>query len=81
MRRIFIIGMGAGDPEYLTVQAINAQARAKNPDMVAMVMRHTPLNRAGKPEDIAGPAVFLASDLSSYVTGSIIMADGGFRTV
>ena len=38
-------------------------------------------NRAGKPEDIAGPAVFLASDMSAYVTGSIIMADGGFRTV
>jgi 3-oxoacyl-[acyl-carrier protein] reductase len=60
---------------------INAEARAKNPDMVASVMRHTPLNRAGQPEDIAGPAVFLASDLSSYVTGSIIMADGGFRTL
>ncbi|MBX3500533.1 MAG: SDR family oxidoreductase [Alphaproteobacteria bacterium] len=60
---------------------INAEARAKNPDMVAMVMRHTPLNRAGKPEDIAGPAVFLASDMSAYVTGCIIMADGGFRTV
>jgi NAD(P)-dependent dehydrogenase (short-subunit alcohol dehydrogenase family) len=60
---------------------INAEARARNPDMVAMVMRHTPLNRPGKPEDIEGPAVFLASDLSAYVTGSIIMADGGFRTV
>ncbi len=60
---------------------INAEARAKNPDMVANVMKHTPLNRAGKPEDIAGPAVFLASDLSAYVTGCIVMADGGFRTV
>jgi len=60
---------------------INADARAKNPDMVANVLRHTPLNRAGKPEDIAGPAVFLASDLSAYVTGCIVMADGGFRTV
>ncbi len=60
---------------------INADARAKNPDMIANVLRHTPLNRAGKPEDIAGPAVFLASDLSSYVTGCIVMADGGFRTV
>jgi len=60
---------------------INAEARARNPDMVAMVMRHTPLNRAGKPEDIAGPAVFLASDMAAYVTGCIIMADGGFRTV
>ena len=60
---------------------INAEARARNPDMIATVMRHTPLNRAGKPEDIAGPAVFLASDMSAYVTGGIIMADGGFRTV
>jgi NAD(P)-dependent dehydrogenase (short-subunit alcohol dehydrogenase family) len=46
---------------------INAEARAKNPDMVALVMQHTPLGRAGKPADIAGPAVF--------------MADGGFRTI
>lgn len=60
---------------------INAEARAKNPEMVAMVMRHTPLNRPGKPEDIAGPAVFLASDMSAYVTGCIVMVDGGFRTV
>ena len=60
---------------------INAEARAKNPDMVANAMRHTPLNRVGTPEDIAGPAVFLASDLAAYVTGHIIMADGGYRTV
>src|SRR5690348_10280594 len=60
---------------------INAEARAKNPDMIAKVMSHTPLGRAGKPADIAGPAVFLASDMSAYVTGCIIMADGGFRTV
>ena len=60
---------------------INAEARAKNPDMVANVMRHTPLGRAGQPADIAGPAVFLASDLSAYVTGAIVMADGGFRAI
>jgi NAD(P)-dependent dehydrogenase (short-subunit alcohol dehydrogenase family) len=60
---------------------INAEARAKNPDMVAKVMSHTPLGRPGKPADIAGPAVFLASDMAAYVTGCIIMADGGFRTV
>ena len=60
---------------------LNAEARANNPDMVASVMRHTPLGRPGKPDDVAGPAVFLASDMSAYVTGCIIMADGGFRTV
>ena len=46
-----------------------------------MVMDHTPLNRAGKPEDIVGPAVFLASDLSAYVTGGILMVDGGFLSI
>jgi NAD(P)-dependent dehydrogenase (short-subunit alcohol dehydrogenase family) len=60
---------------------INAEARANNPDMIAKVMGHTPLGRPGKPQDIAGPAVFLASDMSAYVTGCIVMADGGFRTV
>jgi 3-oxoacyl-[acyl-carrier protein] reductase len=60
---------------------LNAQARANNPDLVKTFMDHTPLGRPGKPEDIVGPAVFLASDLSAYVTGSIVMADGGYRTI
>jgi NAD(P)-dependent dehydrogenase (short-subunit alcohol dehydrogenase family) len=60
---------------------LNAQARANNPDLVRIFMEHTPLGRPGKPEDIVGPAIFLASDLSAYVTGSIVMADGGYRAI
>lgn len=60
---------------------LNKAAREANPDLLPTVMAHTPLGRAGKPEDIVGPAIFLASDLSSYVTGGIVMADGGFRSV
>jgi NAD(P)-dependent dehydrogenase (short-subunit alcohol dehydrogenase family) len=60
---------------------LNAQVRANNPELVRTFLDHTPLGRTGKPEDIVGPAVFLASDLSAYVTGSIIMVDGGYRTV
>jgi len=60
---------------------LNKTARDANPGMVKQVLDHTPLGRAGKPIDIAGPAIFLASDLSAYVTGGIIMADGGFRTI
>ena len=60
---------------------LNAQARANNPDLVRTFLEHTPLGRAGKPEDIVGPAIFLASDMAAYVTGTIVMADGGYRTV
>jgi len=60
---------------------LNASVRANDPALVKTFIDHTPLGRAGQPEDIVGPAIFLASDLSSYVTGSIVMADGGYRTI
>ena len=60
---------------------LNAQARANNPDLVKIFLDHTPLGRTGRPEDIVGPALFLASDLSAYVTGAIVMADGGYRVI
>jgi NAD(P)-dependent dehydrogenase (short-subunit alcohol dehydrogenase family) len=60
---------------------LNEKVRASNPDLAKVFIDHTPLGRAGKPEDIVGPAVFLASDLSAYVSGSIVMVDGGYRTI
>jgi len=60
---------------------LNERVRATNPELVNIFLDHTPLGRTGKPEDIVGPAIFLASDLSAYVTGSIVMADGGYRTI
>ena len=60
---------------------LNARVRANHPELVQIFMEHTPLGRAGKAEDIVGPAIFLASDLSAYVTGAIIMVDGGYRVI
>ncbi len=60
---------------------LNAQTRANNPDLIQILLDHTPLGRAGQPADIVGPAIFLASDLAGYVTGGIVMADGGYRTI
>lgn len=42
------------------------------------ILSRTPMNRWGKPEDLAGPAMFLASDDAKFVTGSIIPVDGGY---
>jgi NAD(P)-dependent dehydrogenase (short-subunit alcohol dehydrogenase family) len=41
------------------------------------VKQYIPLNRPGKPEEIAPVFLFLASDESSFMTGQIIIADGG----
>ena len=60
---------------------LNAAVRANSPELIRIFLDHTPLGRAGKPEDIVGPAIFLASDLSAYVTGAMLMADGGYRAI
>lgn len=39
-----------------------------------------PLKRSGKPEDVANACVFLASDLSNYITGQVLHVDGGMLT-
>jgi NAD(P)-dependent dehydrogenase (short-subunit alcohol dehydrogenase family) len=56
---------------------LNAAAR-QNPDYMSNFAQRIPLGRLGEPEDIAGPAVFLASDLARYVTGVTLPVDGGF---
>ena len=43
-----------------------------------MIRRRTPAGRWGKPDDLAGAVVYLASSASDYVTGSTLTVDGGF---
>lgn len=54
-----------------------AKALVDNPDVRARVEERTPLRRLGTPEDIAGVALFLGSDLSAFMTGQVLVADGG----
>jgi len=38
----------------------------------------TPVNRWGQPAELVGPAVFLASDASNFVSGQVLYVDGGW---
>ena len=49
-------------------------------DVVKNWVKNIPLRRSGTPEDVAKCAVFLASDLSSYMTGQVFQVDGGMLT-
>jgi NAD(P)-dependent dehydrogenase (short-subunit alcohol dehydrogenase family) len=50
---------------------------AQDGERLDAMVRRTLLGRAGQPQDIAGPVVFLASSMAGYVTGAILPVDGG----
>lgn len=50
-------------------------------DRKRKILNHTPMGRFGKPEELIGAVLWLASDASSFVTGSIVTVDGGFTAM
>ncbi len=54
-----------------------AKALWENPDTLKAVTRSTPLRRIGEPHEIAGAAVYLASPASTFMTGQVMVVDGG----
>lgn len=74
-------------PQGIRVNAV-APGRIRNsgtifpdPGLWEAIEKAIPLQRAGIPSDIAGPILFLLSDLARYVTGNVIAADGGIHRV
>lgn len=60
---------------------IETEMTEKLPDDVVQGWRDgIPLKRGGQPEDVANACVFLASDLSTYITGQVLHVDGGMLT-
>ena len=51
-----------------------------NQDTVKEWRKAIPLRRGGSPEDVANACVFLASDMSAYITGQTLNVDGGMLT-
>ena len=60
------------------IQTKFSEALWSNDHIMKHMLSQLPLNRVGQPEEIAGLALFLASDAAGYCTGSVFMADGGY---
>jgi gluconate 5-dehydrogenase len=57
------------------------EALINNPEFDAWVKGRTPARRWGRPDELIGAAVFLASSASDYVNGQVIYVDGGMISV
>lgn len=60
-------------PGYITTE----MTEQLNEQVLESIKEETPLGRAGEPDEVSNTVLFLASDLSSYITGEVIRVDGG----
>ncbi len=72
------IRVNAFSPGYFENIMSGATDEHARPEKRAQVLQFTPMGRRGLPDELVGPVVFLASDASSYVTGAILLVDGGY---
>jgi len=73
----FGIRVNAIAPGYMLTPPVE-QLRAEDPARWSDWMAGVPMGRAGEPNELQGAAVYLAGDSASYVTGSVVVVDGGY---
>ena len=66
-------------PGYMRTELVD-EVLANNPDMEDTWIENTPLGRLGQPEELRELVVYLASDASSYMTGTTVVMDGGYTS-
>ena len=74
-KRVRVNAIAPGSIEF--AGGIWDSRRTSDPDLYQRILRSIPWGRYGSPEEIAAVALFLASDLASWITGQTIVADGG----
>lgn len=72
------IRVNAIAPGYIENIMRDADAEHAQLEKRQRIITFTPMGRRGKPEELVGPVVFLASDASSYITGAVLFVDGGY---
>ncbi|KAI8093627.1 uncharacterized protein BX664DRAFT_358057 [Halteromyces radiatus] len=68
------------NPGYMETEMLKDVFR-NNPEVKEKWLEYTPMGRLGRPDELNGAVIYLASDASSYVTGSQIYIDGGYTCV
>jgi NAD(P)-dependent dehydrogenase (short-subunit alcohol dehydrogenase family) len=71
------VRVNAVAPTYIETP-LTAFGMKEHPEMLKTWLEMTPMNRVGQPDEIASVVHFLASDAASLMTGSIVLADGGY---
>jgi NAD(P)-dependent dehydrogenase (short-subunit alcohol dehydrogenase family) len=74
--RVNVVG-----PGYMEHHMRGAGERHDTPEMTEHIRLTTPMERRGRPEEMVGPVIFLASDAASFVTGHIMPVDGGYVAI
>lgn len=60
------------------IQTKFSEALWKNEELLSKSIKHLPVQRIGQPEDLAGIALYLASEAGAYTTGAVFSVDGGY---